>query len=63
MKPGMVEHTCNPVLRRLKQEAHEFEARRDYIVRQCLKKKKKVEAKRPVMLCNCPFSNNGIIRL
>jgi hypothetical protein len=45
MKPGMVEHTCNPVLRRLKQEAHEFEARRDYIVRQCLKKKKKSGSK------------------
>jgi hypothetical protein len=32
-------HSCNPVLRRLKQEDCKFEVSVDYIVRPCLKKK------------------------
>jgi hypothetical protein len=40
-KPGVVVHTCNPALWRLKQEDREWQANLGYIARPCLKKKKK----------------------
>jgi hypothetical protein len=37
---GVTLHTCNPRLRRLRQEDHKFEANLSYITRFSLKKKK-----------------------
>jgi hypothetical protein len=39
VRPGMVVHTCNPVLGKLKQEDHKFKASLGYIVRSSLKNK------------------------
>jgi hypothetical protein len=42
---GMVVHSCNPALRRLRQEVQEFKVSMGNIARPLLKKKRKEERK------------------